>query len=93
MADVFSLFDLLRYGGFVITAAGEVFLQICSSLAKGLIRRTDASHPESLAVGDSFFTVSRMAAVGGKVLVGVGQFHIQVGHYTSVNYLYSCVQE
>ena len=93
MADVFSPFDLLLYGGFVITAAGEVLLQICSSLVKGLIRRADASHLESLAVGDSFFTVSWVAAVGGKVLVGVGWFHIQVGHYLSINYIDSCVQE
>ena len=92
-AEVFSPFDLLLYGGFIITAAGEVFLQICSSLVEDLIRRTDVSHLESLAVGDSFFTVSWVAAVGGKVLVGVGRFHIQVGHYSSINYLYSCVQE
>ena len=56
---VFSPFDLLLYGGFIITAAGEVFLQTCNSLVEGLdIRRADASHPESLAVGDGFFTVS-----------------------------------
>ena len=79
---MFSPFDLLLYGGFVITAAGEVLLQICSSLVKGLIRRADASHLESLAVGDSFFTVSWVAAVGGKVLMGVGRFHIQVGPST-----------
>ena len=51
------------------------------------------SHAVSLAVGDSFFTVSWVAAVGSKVLVGVSWFHIQVGHYSSSNYLYSCVQE
>ena len=92
MAEVFSPFDLLLYGGFRHNR--EVFLQICSSLVKGFIRRADASHPESLAVGDSFFTVSWVAAVGGKVLVGVGRFHLQVGHNSSgINYLYSCVQE
>ena len=78
---MFSPFDLLLYGGFIITAAGEVFLQICSSLVEGLIRRADASHPESLAVGDSFFTVSWVAAVGGKVLAGVGRFHIRESLY------------
>ena len=93
MAEVFSLFELLLDGGFIKTAAGEVFLQICSSLVEGLIRRANASHLESLAVGDSFFTVSWVAAVGGKVLVGVGRFYIQVGHYLSINYRYSCVQE
>ena len=94
MAEVFSPFDLMLYGGFVITAAGEVFLQLCNSLVKGLIQRAaDASHPESLAVWDSFFTMSWVAAVGGKVLVGVSRFHIQIGHYSSINYLYSCVQE
>ena len=81
----------MLYGSFFITAASEVFLQICSSLVKGLIRLADASHLESLAVGDSFFTVSWVAAVGSKVLVGVGRFHIQVGHYSSINYLYRCV--
>ena len=73
LADVFSPFDLLLYGGFVITTAGEVFLQICSSIVvKGLIRQADASHQESLAVGDSFFTVSWVVAVGGNWWVSVG---------------------
>ena len=36
LAEVFSPFDLLLYGGFIITAAGEVFLQICSSLVECL---------------------------------------------------------
>ena len=90
---LFSPFDLLLYSGFVITTADEVFLQLCSSLVKRRIRRADAPHPESLAVGDSLFTVSWVAAVGSKVLVGVSWFHIQVGHCLSINYLYICVQE
>ena len=90
---MFSPIDLLLYSGFVITTVGEVFLQLCSSLVKGHIQRADASQPESLAIGDSLFTVSWVAAVGGKVFVGVSRFHIQVGHYLSINYLYICVQE
>ena len=41
------------------------------------------AHPDSLAVGDSFFTVSWVEAFSGKVLVGVGQFHTLVGLYPS----------
>ena len=41
------------------------------------------SHPESLAVRDSFFAMSWMAAVDSKVLAGVSWFHIQVGDYSS----------
>ena len=35
------------------------------------------SHPESLAVGDSFFAMPWMATVGGRIIVGFCLSHIQ----------------
>ena len=54
----------------------EVGFQLKGPLLKISVSRADAAHSQSLAERDGFFAVAWMAAVGGKVLVGVSWFYM-----------------
>ena len=66
---------VLDEGGFVATMQ-EVGFQLKGPLLKISVSRADAAHSQSLAERDGFFAVAWMAAVGGKVLVGVSWFYM-----------------